>query len=210
MYIIQKFIDTFFPPTANEKLVQKWSDSEFRRLYQYQQTHQGIYYLSEYSNPLIKAAIQGTKFEQSIFCAKKLALLVKEFCNSSSKDALFLPIPLSARRERERGFNQVTRVLKYANDGVSRTCIYNGNILTRKKHTQPQTLLERKDRLTNMTDAFMVNNKYLTAILKNNSITTIILCDDVITTGATLQEASHTIRPHLPPHITIICLAWAH
>jgi ComF family protein len=210
MYIIQQCIDIFFPPTNNEKTIRKWCDVEFSGLYKYQQTSQGISYLSEYHNPPIKAAIQGTKFEQSRLCAKKLALLVREFCHTLDESSLFLPIPLSSKRKRERGFNQVSRVLEYALNDTSHVCLHSEKILTRKRHTKPQTSLERKERLVNMTDAFMVNNARLNTLLKERPVSTVIICDDVITTGTTLQEAYATIKPHLPPQIRLLCVAWAH
>ena len=77
----------------------------------------------------------------------------------------------------------------------------------RSKDTTPQTSLTKAERLTNMTDAFAVVNAQKLASIKK---CTVVLIDDVITTGSTLKVARAALAPLLPPDTKLITLALAH
>lgn len=66
--------------------------------------------------------------------------------------------------------------------------------LTKKaKHTKSQTTLTRQERLVNMSGGFAVVNQELLLLYKN-----IIIIDDIVTTGSTLNEIAITIKKHNP------------
>lgn len=104
-------------------------------------------------------------------------------------EPLLIPIPLSRKRERERGFNQcelLTNGLERLDGGrnfrVSKTA------LAKTKDTPSQTKTEScAKREKNLKGCFSANPKEVT---ERN----IILIDDVATTGATLAEARRTLR----------------
>ena len=83
---------------------------------------------------------------------------------------------------------------------------YVSDVLTRTKETVPQSSLDRQRRLHNIKNAFVCDVQKV----KKLSYPIIILLDDVVTTGATLNEARATLVPHLHPDTTLICLALAH
>ncbi len=97
---------------------------------------------------------------------------------------LVVPVPLHRRRLAERGFNQAEKigeiVSKYL--GVSLE-----DVVKRKRATRQQAKLGRSERLQNMQDAF---------VLKNNIVVgkNILLIDDVLTTGSTLNECAKVLR----------------
>jgi predicted amidophosphoribosyltransferase len=66
--------------------------------------------------------------------------------------------------------------------------------------------LQRSQRLKNLQNAFVVN---LALVAELQGSSTIVLVDDVVTTGATLFEAKVTLASHFP-NTNIICLAIAH
>ncbi|HHV19651.1 MAG TPA: ComF family protein [Thermoanaerobacterales bacterium] len=95
-----------------------------------------------------------------------------------------IPLPLHVKRQRERGFNQaflLTKVLSRE----SNIPIFQG--LTRTKPTEHQTLLDKSFRKKNLDGAFVILNK--------NKIynKTVLLIDDVYTTGATAGECSKSL-----------------
>jgi predicted amidophosphoribosyltransferase len=123
-----------------------------------------------------------------------------------SGKTVLIPIPLSETRERERGFNQVTRVLEHAS--ILPQHKLKKNWLERQIDTTRQTSLGRQARLKNMQGAFAVSPQLRQ--VEWIDISRIIICDDVMTTGATLEAARTVLREAVPKHVTIICLAWAH
>jgi len=161
--------------------------------------------LCDFKEPSVRAAIHLTKYHHNRQAIKLLSEGLESYLFTRAHESLLLiPIPLSKIRRRERGFNQVLEVLK---------CLSKQNnldicdsIITRPKHTQPQTTLSRADRILNMQNAFMIkNHKEAEELLVNKHV---IIVDDVYTTGATLTAAKASLLPHQPASIT--CLAFAH
>jgi len=93
---------------------------------------------------------------------------------------------LHAQRLREREFNQSALLANTLSQHLDRPLILGQ--LTRTRQTRPQTSLTRKERLSNLRGAF--------AVKKPETIQgkTILLIDDVMTTGTTLHECAATLR----------------
>ena len=96
-----------------------------------------------------------------------------------------VPVPLSAERLKERGYNQSALLAK----DIARhfQAPYYDTILIRKKHTLPQTTLPHKLRKENLRGAFALKNPE--PLLKKR----VLLIDDIFTTGATVREASKAL-----------------
>ncbi|HHW03175.1 MAG TPA: ComF family protein [Thermoanaerobacterales bacterium] len=95
-----------------------------------------------------------------------------------------VPVPLHIKRERERGFNQayLLAAVVSRHTGIP---IFKGFI--RVKPTEHQTLLDKPLREQNLSGAFEVVDK---AVLNGK---TLLLIDDVYTTGSTADECSRTL-----------------
>lgn len=102
---------------------------------------------------------------------------------------IIVPLPLHPKKEKLRGYNQAACIGQGISRIVHKPLVTNA--LTRVKHTQTQTQKNRSERWQNMEDAFTV---LLHNILQHKHI---LLVDDVITTGATL-EACTTILLSVP------------
>jgi len=115
-------------------------------------------------------------------------------------DAL-IPLPLFADKERKRGFNQA----KVICDGISNTTnipILNNSII-RKRFTETQTRKHRTERWQNVAESFALNNAQALAGKH------ILLVDDVITTGATLEACGNIILQIPNTTLSIATLAFA-
>jgi ComF family protein len=97
---------------------------------------------------------------------------------------LIIPIPLSKKRQRWRGFNQAEIIAQEFSAYFNYELSLN---LKRLKHKNPQAALNEAERLENIKSVFAWQGENL-----NNF--TIILIDDVITTGATLNEAARVLK----------------
>ena len=102
------------------------------------------------------------------------------------KDALIAPIPLHKSRERERGFNQSLLIANALGGALG--IEVRRDLVTKIKKTAPQMQLHREERLKNLLGTFIVPNP--ASVLKR----TIVLVDDVKTTGATIEEAARVLR----------------
>lgn len=169
----------------------------------YQPGHyQGVLFLSQYHDSLIRAAIKENKFHHNAQAAKLLASLLVQHKVAKDEKTIFIPIPLGEKRLRERGHNQVTTVLAAAGL-LPRTY---PQLLKRTTETAPQSHLTKTARAENIQKAFT----YQGSDEQLSGFDCVILLDDVVTTGATLQAAVSALRPHLPAKVRLQCLALAH
>lgn len=91
-------------------------------------------------------------------------------------------VPMQWRRQRQRGFNQAELLAGHVGGTLD---IPVEPLLTKTKKTKPQAVLQRRQRLVNLEDAFEA---------KPNSFNTVWLIDDVRTTGATLRACAQALR----------------
>lgn len=206
LFIIQSFLDYLFPPPPNELKLRGVQKARMSHWYQPALIND-VTYLCPYKLPEVKSAIAACKFEHNYHASFLLGKIVEtHLADLPPKPTLIIPIPLSVKRERKRGFNQVTRVLTYIKNLPYHYKI-STNLLVRQIDTTPQTSLNRQARLKNLSSAFTIVPKNLWQL---EDVTRVILCDDVLTTGATLETARAVLSRHLTPNIELICIAWSH
>ena len=108
------------------------------------------------------------------------------------------PVPLHPFKVMRRGFNQSSLIAielsKFSDTPVA-------NLLKRVRWTSPQTHLTRKDRLKNLRKSFKIKKK---VDLKNMNI---IVVDDVLTTGATLEACVRVLIDAGAQAVDIVTLA---
>lgn len=203
MKILTQLFDLLFPPRPTQVLVRTLTPTNINHCYQVNQTH-GVVSLSQYQNAHIKALIVENKYFSNTLASAHLASLLKLWAGNQSTPIVFIPIPLSKKRERERGYNQVTAILE-ALKHVANISI-DTHALNRTRHTTAQTSLHRSERLKNLTGAFICNAEKIYSYQD----VALVIVDDVLTTGATMEAARAAISPHLNPTSTLTCLALAH
>lgn len=163
-----------------------------------------VFAAAAYGDEFAKKAIWTLKYKKAKLLAEPLAeLMYQRFflghqCplggqSSKKSEWIIVPVPLSKKRLRERGFNQSELIADRLAEKIrSREKISiqtAANILQKIKDTPPQARMKNKEeRLGNLENAFAVKNHRLMADKK------IVILDDVTTTGATLKEAKKTLR----------------
>ena len=104
---------------------------------------------------------------------------------------VLVPIPLSRKRYKKRGYNQST-LLAHALCTYIPTLTVVPYLLQKTTETIPQASMKhRRDRMHNLGNCFAVVKKVAHTV---PSVTTIVLIDDVTTTGATLDRAYDALR----------------
>jgi ComF family protein len=119
---------------------------------------------------------------------------------SFPKHALLCPIPLHPSRERWRGFNQSGILAETIAEAYQ---LEVRPFLTRRKATRTQKNLDRIHRQSNMAGSFAITPSCTQSLPGK----TVIVIDDVTTTGATVGEAAETLKRHGAK--TVICLTLA-
>jgi ComF family protein len=111
---------------------------------------------------------------------------------------IIVPVPLHPRRVKERGYNQSALISKGIAGVLNIQCAEHA--LKRKYRTTSQTQLNRAERISNMLTAFELSEK-----LDDN--VHVLLIDDVITTGATLEGCIVAIQNESNRKVSVATIA---
>jgi ComF family protein len=109
-----------------------------------------------------------------------------------------LPIPLSAQRLAERGYNQSWLLARQLSPHNA-----DAHLLLRTRDTPFQRTLPRTERLANLVDAFAVE-PLRAAQLRGKKV---VLIDDVMTSGASLHTAARVLRQAGADKVSALVLA---
>ncbi len=136
----------------------------------------------------------------------ELALFMGKLYGSILQEAGISPdavaaIPLHASKQRKRGYNQSQLIAQGLSEGLGIPDISSG--LKRNRPTETQTRKSRFDRWQNVEEVFGIND---TRLFANKHI---LLVDDVITTGATIEACGHIILEAPGSSLSIASIAYA-
>lgn len=156
-----------------------------------------VYCAGVYSKNLQKL-IRGLKYHNQKDLAYYLAKFMAEYFSkiTDKTDFEIIPVPIYPKREKKRKYNHMNLVGEELTRITSNSL--NKNLIKRVKDTKPQYKLKRHERLQNLNGAFEVNKSNYTG-------KTLLLIDDICTTGSTFEEM---IKEFAKYGITdIICFA---
>lgn len=139
--------------------------------------------------PVIRALIHAVKYEKMPNTGLHLGRLASQFLPAAiapTPDTVLIPIPLHRARQAERGYNQSWWIARglFGNAGG----IFYQEALQRVRATHSQTHLNREERRRNVHEAFAVHNP---DVVRARCV---VLIDDVITTGATMNECARLLK----------------
>lgn len=136
---------------------------------------------------MLRDLILGYKFSNRLGLSRLLAEMAYTTFNkrSSRMPDLIIPVPLHRKRLLWRGFNQSAELSRLLAKRVERPLSHKGLIRTR--HTRPQTRLGLTERQENIKAAFAADPSIVSG-------KTVLLMDDVYTTGSTLRECAKTLN----------------
>ena len=153
----------------------------------------------EYEYPL-NVLVRRLKYSGERFLAKEFAkeMLPLYFKAIGYADAILF-VPMSSGRKRERGYNQSEELAKALAKLVELPLL--SDVLVKTKETDSQVGLERKERLRNVKGSISVKNRVQ---IKGKRI---LVVDDVMTTGATLEVIAEKLKDAGASEVVAITVA---
>lgn len=136
-----------------------------------------------YEGP-VRDAIHSFKYGGRVTLAASLARLICEGTTIPERPDLVVPVPLHRERLKSRGYNQSLLLARAVSKNIKAPldCLR----LKKTRHTADQVDLSAKEREANVRGAFEAD----ASIFKDR---TVLLIDDVLTTGSTVRECSKAL-----------------
>lgn len=132
------------------------------------------------------------------YIAYQTPLFIDEIKKDKGRGWVVVPVPLHPKREKWRGFNQSALLGKIFAKKLS---LEYAELLKRTKHTKPQVSLKSWQRKKNISGAFSL------AISNKSLAVSVLLIDDVWTTGSTLRECCYILKRSGAKKVWAITLA---
>lgn len=146
----------------------------------------------------IKQSVWAMKYYGKKYLAEYLSrFLYDEYVLDNLKCDLVIPVPLTAKKLAQRGYNQSELLCKcFLDAGLE----VDTTSLIKNQNTKNQMELGYKDRQTNLAGAFAVTDKNK---IKGKKI---LLVDDIMTTGATASEIARVLKKAKANSVSVLTL----
>lgn len=167
----------------------------------------GFHLLSYRKGSIASRVLHSIKYENQTILAENLGRNIGlRLKNSAILDNLdgVVAVPMHPRKLKFRGYNQAALIGQGIADVIGKPLLK--DLLIQSRQTQTQTLKGRVGRIENTGDKYQLNVNFSGASLQH-----ILLVDDVMTTGSTLQAAEYAIRRVYEPQnlqVSIATLAY--
>lgn len=205
MYISKLFnnvIDFIFPPNEFEmELRDITNENIFSRLPEANPAEfPFISSVFSYRNPLVRELIWQIKYKKNRHTLSLAGFALNQKLLEYRQPFLLVPVPISRKRRRERGYNQCELIIDEIVN-INPEIQADFSLLIRNKNIDKQTFKNKSQRIENTKDIFEVTKP-------SAMDQTIIVIDDVSTTGSTLNEARESLLR--AGHNNVFALTIAH
>jgi len=152
----------------------------------------GVFCATSYEDIIVKRLIHRFKYEPYIKeLSGPLSNLIIAHLQKTNKlkevrEFLLVPVPLHKSKLKYRGFNQAEEIAKNLSEKLD--LLMRNDILRKIKRTESQVNLPKEERERNLRDVFVCQNQ---KAVRNKKI---LLVDDVLTTGSTLEECARLLK----------------
>lgn len=157
-----------------------------RSLYEYKSVMHSVYRMK-----------YGGRQEYAVYFGKEMAVYLRSFIRQVRPDGI-VPIPLHKKRWNQRGYNQAEVLAKALGECLN-IPVYT-KMLLRIKNTRPLKLLNPKERQNNLKKAFIIGENDV-------KLKTILIVDDIYTTGSTIEEATRVLKSSGVEKVYFVTLA---
>jgi len=151
---------------------------------------------------LLRQVLHSFKYEGKTFLARALVQLLQPCCQEIGQTAAIdfvVPVPLHRTRLRTRGFNQAAILAHHLGRDLKIPVKYQE--LRRVRQTDPQVGLSRSQRRANVRGAFRIRGA------KEFKGKTLLLVDDVMTTGETVNQCAQVLKRHGAKTVFVLTVA---
>jgi len=141
----------------------------------------------------LREIIHHLKYSDRVSLAKPLGQILRQCLDREPFTGdVVIPVPLHRARERARGFNQAELIAAPLGRPIA------ARLVRRRKNTPSQTGLSRNQRKQNLAGAFEVRGKIEGSV---------IVVDDVYTTGSTMDEIAGTLKRAGAQRVEVLTVA---
>ena len=154
----------------------------------------GVIVLYRYDKNIEKV-IADIKYEYNYSMIHALTSLYKDLLSGKdylsilTRSSILVPVPIDIFKQNERGFNQSELISRDLEKTFGIKYI---NLLKKKLFFHSQVGMKKEERLKNLNGAFYISSREKSP--QSGAVKRIVLIDDVMTTGATLEECAKTIK----------------
>ncbi len=177
--------------------------------YEKEKYFEELIYMFKYEGQ-IRELILDYKFNEKSYMYKTFVnflLKNKKIFENLKKYDKIIPVPISKKRYKQRGYNQslliakeISNQITYVTNKKTKLELVN-NCLIKTKNIVEQSKLNKEDRKQNIQGVYTLKNG---SILTNRNI---LLVDDIYTTGSTVNECSRILQQAKPNKIGVLVLA---
>ena len=155
-------------------------------------------YLFKYEG-VIRDKLLQYKFREHSYLYKFFAEIIINNCNLKNTYDIILPVPIHKKRKSTRGYNQSELIAREVSKRLN--VEYYNNVLVKDINTIPQSTLTKSKREQNVLGIYSIQKEQK---IQNKSI---LLIDDIYTTGSTVNECSKVLIKNGAKLVDVLTIA---